>query len=130
MNYVKTLNDSASILKEKSKYTTYEDVVVREDVPHNDYVTNCYMCKRTCCSHSLVDDITKCWCFHFDPDKNQWRRPPEERNANTANSCHVCGCPHTHHGNDFKIYKVVKKQVTKTNEDLLKKYNIMENDKN
>ena len=115
MDHVKTLKDGASILKKDIEYTEFEDVTVKEDLPHNDYVTNCYLCNKTCHFQCMVDDRTRCYCFHYDPDKGEWKRPPEDRNADTCNKCHVCGCPHTNHGNDFKIYRVERRTVRKTN---------------
>ena len=89
-------------------YETLQPVLHRMRLPNSNYAMNCTICKKTCHSRCRYrnEEIKKCLAMEGD---------------------HCKFCPYKCHWNKHKsepfIYELRREQVTKTSEELKKRYN-------
>ena len=94
-------------------YTVEEDTIVRHELDPGTYVTNCLTCNYTChypCG--IPNDGEKYHCAAMD-------------NGGMSNAkCTVCinGCEWKQHSNMRYRFTIERQEVTKTSEDLKKRY--------
>ncbi|CAH1781041.1 unnamed protein product [Owenia fusiformis] len=103
------INFEAQINANKDfEYTVFEDTIVKQDIPHSQYTTNCINCNRTCHERCAIkDDSGKMGCW-----------------AMTGGNCRICPnkCHWTAHKNMPFVMTTVRREVTKQAKDLLERY--------